>query len=400
MYGIKGRSLLSNLKYFNPVTSTCIDYMHSLLEGVIKNFFKYWFSPEYAGNQYSLRKYMQEIDNRLLNIKPPKYVPSVPRSIYTFNLWRAHEYLTFTIYYSIPVFHLILPFEYYQNLKKLVLIMETLLQKNIIYDNLNKIKQIIYEFIDELNYLYPEQIFVSGLHELLHLTDCTIQFGPLNSTNCFQYENLNRHIIGLIKSFDLIGEEFITNFSVAQILNSHKKSIKNMDIKNFVNKYSPFESKNEEFEIINSNMKELLNDNNSYRQFDFIEKYFSIKLNKIKIFNKTAIRGIFLTSSKIQTKNCDSCFIDNKNSVGLIEFFFEKNNMNYVLARRIVILLSPVYSETFSEFKSELSLCHLSDQYFIIELKDIQSKLVYIQTDKNDNGSCFISKFNCSHLFS
>lgn len=180
--GIKGRSILSNLKYFNPVTSTCIDYMHSLLEGVIKNFFKYWFTPEFAAESFCLRKYMQEIDDRLLNIRPPKYVPSVPRSIYTFTLWRAHEYLTFIIYYSIPVFH-------------------------------------------------------------------------LNSTNCFQYENLNRQLLSLINSFDLIGEEFITNFSVAQILNSYKRNIKNTEIRNFIHKLSPFESNKEDNEKTKINKK-------------------------------------------------------------------------------------------------------------------------------------------------
>ena len=34
--GVKGPCALSVLKYFNTISSTCIDYMHSLLEGVVK----------------------------------------------------------------------------------------------------------------------------------------------------------------------------------------------------------------------------------------------------------------------------------------------------------------------------------------------------------------------------
>ena len=42
--GVKGNCTLNNLKYFNSVDSTCIDYMHSVLEGVIKSLFNYWFN--------------------------------------------------------------------------------------------------------------------------------------------------------------------------------------------------------------------------------------------------------------------------------------------------------------------------------------------------------------------
>jgi hypothetical protein len=53
--GIKGKSLLSSLKYFYPVKSTCIDYIHSVLEGVVKHFFKFWFYSE-ANAPYSMKK--------------------------------------------------------------------------------------------------------------------------------------------------------------------------------------------------------------------------------------------------------------------------------------------------------------------------------------------------------
>lgn len=77
--GIKGRCLLSFLKYYCPVNSTCIDYMHSVLEGVVKNFFKYWFDSKYSSEDFSLKDNIDEIDQRLLSIKPPSFVPTAPR---------------------------------------------------------------------------------------------------------------------------------------------------------------------------------------------------------------------------------------------------------------------------------------------------------------------------------
>jgi len=64
--GIKGPCILNSLKHFKAISSTCIDYMHSILEGVVKNFFKYWFSSEFSYHDCSIRKYLQEIDKRLL----------------------------------------------------------------------------------------------------------------------------------------------------------------------------------------------------------------------------------------------------------------------------------------------------------------------------------------------
>ncbi len=40
---------------------------------------------------------------------------------------------------------------------------------------------------------------VSGTHELIHLIDCTLAFGPLNHINCFPYEEMNSKFLSCIK---------------------------------------------------------------------------------------------------------------------------------------------------------------------------------------------------------
>ncbi len=54
--GIKGRSLLADLKYYKPLDNTNIDCMHSLFYGIIKHLFKYWF--ELPNNKYSFKNYI------------------------------------------------------------------------------------------------------------------------------------------------------------------------------------------------------------------------------------------------------------------------------------------------------------------------------------------------------
>ena len=41
-----GKTIMNHLCHFNPIENTCIDYMHSLLEGVVKGMFRLWFGQD------------------------------------------------------------------------------------------------------------------------------------------------------------------------------------------------------------------------------------------------------------------------------------------------------------------------------------------------------------------
>ena len=60
----------------------------------------------------------------------------------------------------------------------------TLPSSTINIDDLNIIESILFDFVEKVQNLYPNIIMLSGLHEMLHLVDCTFKFGPLNSINC------------------------------------------------------------------------------------------------------------------------------------------------------------------------------------------------------------------------
>lgn len=53
--------------------------MHSILEGVVKLFFKFWFEETVSDDddyEFSLKKHIKEIDKRLSNIKVPSFIPT------------------------------------------------------------------------------------------------------------------------------------------------------------------------------------------------------------------------------------------------------------------------------------------------------------------------------------
>lgn len=100
--GIKGPSMLNRLSFYHPIYNTNIDSMHSVFLGAIKTLFRFWFEIE---NDGSLIQEMETIDNRLKCIRPPKFIPNTPMSIYTWKKWRAKEYMVFVLYYVIPIFN-------------------------------------------------------------------------------------------------------------------------------------------------------------------------------------------------------------------------------------------------------------------------------------------------------
>ncbi len=95
-----------------------------------------------------------------------------------------------------------MPLKFYQHLKKFVLFIETILSSRINVRNLKSVEVVLIEFVKEMPELYSKNIMLSGAHELLHLTHCTLEFGPLNSVNCFQYEELNRKLMRFLHGTD------------------------------------------------------------------------------------------------------------------------------------------------------------------------------------------------------
>ncbi len=395
--GVKGRCILNRLKHFCPVTSTCIDYMYSVLEGVVKNFFNYWFSSKYTNEEYSMRKYMSEINKRIAELRPPKFVPSTPRSIYNYNTWRAHEYLSFLMYYSMAIFKDIMPFNHYQHLKKLIVFLETILAPKINIDYLNKVEPIIIEFVKELTDLYPKSIMLSGAHELLHLTECTLKFGPLNTINCFQFEELNRKLMRFFHGKDLIGEEIIKIFSTAQLLSKYATIVTNTKLKEFISTRICFRSSNRKKNLNKINIQYFnLQTSSDPVKLKVFNKFMLKSLIEISICNRILVNGIIFDSKYIKTKRCDSCFYSLKlQQFGLIECFVIEEKKVYVLAKKIIPLSNSFESTSCPEIRSNLIICNISDEMFIEEINMIR-KIVLINISDNN---CFVSLFNMSHLF-
>ena len=374
--------------------------MHSVLEGVIKKFFNYWFGSKYSSEQFSLRRNMQEIDQRLVAIRPPSFIPSAPRMIKDSANWRAKEYLSFILFYSLPLFYGIMPAEQFNNLKKLVCFLEFLLNRRIKASDLNKYQSLIESFVEELSSLYHPTIMLSGVHELLHLIEITKQFGPINLTNCFVYEELNRKLTRMINGKDLIGEEFIKIFSTLQSLGAFiNNSTSKSTVMDFAKKTFIIKTSNKKF-LHKNTLGFKINDSVNITSIGIyrsnIETHFDGDVHISIVSHCVTLNGVRFSSIKSST-NFGDCYFKTKKKkkFGCIEFFFVQNEELYVYAKTL-LKLSNIFN--ISACESKIALCCIStDSYFIVKLDSIE-KLFGCKMFTNDK-MLFISEMKASHLF-
>lgn len=382
--------------------------MHSVLLGVIKSFFRYWFGSDYTfqsndsgkrkKNIFNLRQYIKQIDSRLLKIKPPSFVPVAPRSIETWPLWHAHEFFNFIIYYSLGVFHEIMESEYYQHLVILVIIMENIFKSCITQSDLNSVQELIVEFISKMEELYPERSLLSGVHELLHLVKCTKDFGPLNSCCCFPFEELNRKILRLINGHDLIGEEFIKLFMVAQTLSSYTVKSNNSAFTEFIKSHSTLKTSN----FKNNNRKTDIKFTGSITKNEneeisaLIHDFDGSDIRELELTNRVIYNGIKYTTYENVSKFCDYCVYSEESEFGLIKDFIKDKNKLYVLCQKIVKIYEPFKIKIKKhQAISNVFICDRTEEYFVTTI-ELVKKVCFFEI----NELCFISTFNASHLFS
>ncbi|KAK0157255.1 hypothetical protein PV327_011302, partial [Microctonus hyperodae] len=78
---VKGHSIFDK---FMPdyISGTAIDPTHAIYEGVVKKLIHLWVHSSFSDYTFSLRPVIHVIDSNLLQIKPPKFIHRMPRSIH------------------------------------------------------------------------------------------------------------------------------------------------------------------------------------------------------------------------------------------------------------------------------------------------------------------------------
>ncbi|XP_040062791.1 uncharacterized protein LOC115319652 isoform X2 [Ixodes scapularis] len=198
--GFKGPSALLNLPFFNVIESFVPDYMHAVLLGVSRTLLSLWFDSNTGGGFYlGDPATVRLVDRRMKAIKPPSKLGRFPRGVSERKLWKAQEYRSWLLYYSLPVLYGILPEPFLGHLALLVHSIFCLIQDTLTGDDINMAQILLTEFVIKYNMLYGDINMVFNVHLLQHLAKDVFRWGPLWTHSAFCFESYNGVLVKSIK---------------------------------------------------------------------------------------------------------------------------------------------------------------------------------------------------------
>lgn len=348
--GVKGYSVISSLPLLDLSTCVMPEYMHSILLGTGKQFFNIWFWKK--GN-WSIKQHMEEIDEFLLNIRPPYFFNRMPRSITLNGFFKASEYYNWILYYSIPAVVNYLPDKYFQHWLLLVISLFNLLQKPIrINPDLKRTEILLKLFVRDIGELYSDREYSYNVHQLLHIVLCVKRWGPLWATSAFPYENYNSFLAKSVHGSKHLGQEIINNLTLAQGLqvlrcqHQHNEGISGKNNSQQANNYSLLGKCKE---VKDANDIEIRLIESEGLQFQNLYFYARAKLNN-EIYTSQIYKTIRTNSYTVQV-------ILNDNSIvyGSIRFFFEVENELYF----IIKCFSIEHTKMFIHFETNTIVKHI-----------------------------------------
>jgi len=193
---------------FNP------EYMHAILLGVVRQFVTIWFDPSNSSSCYSLRSKIVVIDGILLRCKPPSEIKRLPRSLSVSKFWKASEWRSFLLFYSIVCIRGHLPTEHYSHWLLLVYATHMLLSKALPRDCLNAC-EIALKFVLLVPELYGSQHVSFNVHLLTHIVQSVRCCGPLWATSAFVFEDANRRLLKLVHGARAVPNQVFKAFLVS-----------------------------------------------------------------------------------------------------------------------------------------------------------------------------------------
>ena len=89
MSGVRFPSILLSFAYFDMVWGMPVDYMHCICLGVAKKLSALWFDKKFSSFPWSLSKHLDHVDKLLKEVRPPRGVKGLPRSLKERHHWKG-----------------------------------------------------------------------------------------------------------------------------------------------------------------------------------------------------------------------------------------------------------------------------------------------------------------------
>lgn len=202
--GVKGRSILCDIPEFNIIDNLPPDWMHCVALGVCRQFAKMWFDEYFSSKEII-------VDSMLKTYKPISGVRP-PRPMSDRKHWKAHEWVAWLVYFSLPILQQIFPAKYVQHWALLVEGVTILLKSSIMKSEVYYAEKQLLKFVNQIPELYDICHVSFNSHLLTHLGNSVRNWGPLWTHSAFIYENYNQDILKFIHSSQHVALQICNNY--------------------------------------------------------------------------------------------------------------------------------------------------------------------------------------------
>lgn len=226
--GVKGPSPLINMSFFDIVWGFTPDYMHCVLLGVTRQLATRLLQdseePYYVGSPNTLRV----LDQRIKAIKTPHLITRLPRPISEYKFWKASEWRSWLLFYSLPCLEGLLDAKYTKHLGLLSSAIYLLLQDQITFEEINSADELLMEFVVRFQMLYGDTAMTFNVHLLTHLAKAVKYWGPLWAHSAFPFENANGNLLRLVHGTKdvtkQIAKKFLLHRSIPYLMSLYNVS--------------------------------------------------------------------------------------------------------------------------------------------------------------------------------
>ncbi|KAK3918221.1 Putative F-box protein [Frankliniella fusca] len=232
-FGVKGPSYLHRMLLLSSVRSTSIDIMHCVFLGVQKSMLDLLFGKKYKGAEFSLSSCLNVVNEYLENIKPPHFLQRCPQPLSKLAFWKASEYQSFFFFYSLPIFSTIMDPVYFHHFLNFYQGVYLLCQDSVTAGDIQMSQLLLDNFVKRFQQLYGLRHMTFNLHCLRHLPSVVEELGPLWTSTCFLFEDLNGTLKHLVHGTQHIGLQVQSNFGLVTRLPYLIKACNKETLKNY-----------------------------------------------------------------------------------------------------------------------------------------------------------------------
>jgi hypothetical protein len=210
--GVKGPTKLSDLPNFDIVRGFVVDNLHCIDLGVTRQLGHLWFDSNNHNEPWYLGKHIPVIDSRLKRVMPPQEVTRVPRSITQRAFWKGSEWHWWLLLYSPVVLRGLLPQRYFKHLLLLVQGVYLLTKSSISSADLDKAAHCLSQFTQKFQVLYGKMHMTYNVHQLTHLVQAVIDWGPLPCYSSYIFEGFNMVLLSLFHGTQAVPHQIANSF--------------------------------------------------------------------------------------------------------------------------------------------------------------------------------------------